>query len=97
MSPVLELRLDRVTKDAEGRIGRFEAWKKRLVSDEAILGGEPVFPKSRLAVRQVGGMLLRGARAEDMLGDYPYLTENDLEFAPVFTKAYPRMGRPRES
>ena len=97
MGPAFEVRLDRVTKDAEGKLGRFESWKTRLVSDEAILGGEPVFPKSRLAVRQVGGMLLRGARREDVLEDYPYLTEQDLEFAPIFTKAYPRMGRPRES
>ena len=97
MGPVFEVRLDRVTKDAEGKLGRFESWKTRLVSDEAILGGEPVFPKSRLAVRQVGGMLLSGARREDVLEDYPYLTEQDLEFAPIFTKAYPRMGRPRES
>jgi uncharacterized protein (DUF433 family) len=97
MGPVFEVRLDRVTKDAEGKLVRFESWKTRLVSDKTILGGEPVFPKSRLAVRQIGGMLLRGARREDVLEDYPYLTEQDLEFAPVFTKAYPRMGRPRES
>ena len=97
MGPVFEVRLDRVTKDAEGKLARFESWKTRLVSDQTILGGEPVFPKSRLAVRQIGGMLLRGARREDVLEDYPYLTEQDLEFAPIFTKAYPRMGRPRES
>lgn len=97
MGPVLEFRLDRVTKDAEGKLARFEAWKKKLVSNEGILGGEPVFPKSRLAVRQVGGMLVRGARAEDVREDYPYLTKEDLEFAAIFTKAYPRMGRPRES
>ncbi len=97
MGPVLEVRLDRVAKDAEGKLARFEAWKKKLVSDEGILGGEPVFRKSRLAVRQVGGMLLRGARPEDVREDYPYLSKEDLEFAPVFTRAYPRMGRPRES
>jgi len=67
------------------------------VPNEAILGGEAVFPKSRLAVRQVGGMLLGGASPKDVLQDYPYLTDQDLEFAPIFTKAYPRMGRPRES
>ena len=97
MGPVLEIRLDWVTKDAEGKLARFEGWKKKLVSDEGILGGEPVFRKSRLAVRQIGGMLLRGARPEEVLEDYPYLTKEDLEFAPIFAKAYPRMGRPRES
>jgi len=97
MDPVFEVRLKRVAKDAEEKLARFDSWKKKLVSDEAILGGEPVFPKSRLAVRHVGGMLLRGARHEDVLKDYPYLTEQDLAFAVIFAKAYPRMGRPRES
>ncbi len=97
LSPVLEVRLDRVTKDATGKLARFVAWKKKLTLDETILGGEPVFPKSRLAVRQIGGMLLRGASRDEVREDYPYLREDDLEFAPIFVKAYPRMGRPRES
>jgi uncharacterized protein (DUF433 family) len=97
ISPVLEIRLDRLAKDAAGKVRRFEAWKKTLTSDQAILGGETVFPKSRLSVRHVGGMLLRNADPKEVLEDYPYLSEEDLEFARVFTKAYPRMGRPRES
>src|SRR5205814_4813834 len=39
MGPVFEVRLDRVTKDAERKLARFESWTARLVSDEAILGG----------------------------------------------------------
>lgn len=97
ISPVLEVRLDRVAKDVGGRLARFEAWKKkRVVTDEGILGGEPTFPKSRLAVRHVGGMLLKGASKDELLEDYPYLKDDDIEFAPVYTRAYPRLGRPRE-
>jgi uncharacterized protein (DUF433 family) len=94
--PILEIRLGRVAEDADKKLSRFEAWKSKLVIDESILGGEPVFPKSRLAVRQVGGMLLRGAPPAEVQEDYPYLKAEDLEFAPVFARAYPRMGRPRE-
>jgi uncharacterized protein (DUF433 family) len=98
MGPVLEVKLDRVARDVEGKLTRFEAWKKkRVVTDEGILGGEPTFPKSRLAVRQVGGMLLRGAAAAEVREEYPYLNDDDIEFAPVFVRAYPRMGRPRET
>ncbi len=97
ISPVLEVRLDRLASDAERRLGRFEAWKeKRVVTDEKVLGGEPTFPKSRLAVRHLGGMLLKGASKDEVLEDYPYLKEEDIEFAPVYTRAYPRMGRPRD-
>jgi uncharacterized protein (DUF433 family) len=97
MSPVLDVKLGRVAKDVEGKLARFEAWKSnRVVADAGISGGEPTFPKSRLAVRHVGGMLIRGASPDDVREDYPYLKDDDIEFAPVFTKAYPRMGRPRE-
>lgn len=96
-SPVLEVRLDRVAKAAQGKLDRFEAWKKkRVVSDESILGGEPTFPESRLAVRHVGGMLLKGASEAEVREDYPYLKDEDIEFATIFMKAYPRMGRARD-
>jgi len=97
VSPVLEVRLDRVAKDVEDKLARFEEWKRRrVVTSATVLGGEPTFPKSRLAVRHVGGMLLRGAPPAEVREDYPYLKHDDIEFAPVFTTAYPRMGRPRE-
>jgi len=97
ISPVLEVRLDRVATDVSGRLARFEAWKKkRVVTDESVRGGEPTFPKSRLAVRHLGGMVLKGASKEEVLEDYPYLKDEDIEFAPVYTRAYPRMGRPRD-
>jgi uncharacterized protein (DUF433 family) len=98
ISPVLEVRLDRVAKAAQGQLDRFEAWKKkRIVSDDEILGGEPTFPESRLAVRHVGGMLLRGASEAEVREDYPYLKDEDLAFATIYTRAYPRMGRPRDA
>ena len=96
-SSVVELKIGPVATFVHDRVARFEAWKeRRVVTDPSILAGEPVFPKSRLAVRQVGGMLLRGANVSDVREDYPYLTAEDLEFAPVYTTAYPKMGRPRE-
>jgi uncharacterized protein (DUF433 family) len=97
LGPVLELKILPLADEIRDRLARFETWKKeRVVTDEAVLGGEPTFPESRLGIRHVGGMLLKGASRDDILDDYPYLKEEDIEFAPVFTKAYPRMGRPRE-
>lgn len=92
---VAELRLASVKQELEEKLGRFTDWKRRLVTDERILGGEPIFPRSRLAVRQIGGMLLRGASPEEIREDYPYLSNEDLEFAKLYTLAYPRLGRPR--
>lgn len=97
VSPIVEVKLGKVVSDTKDRLDRFTAWKKKLVTDERILGGEPVFPKSRLAVRHVGGMLLRGASIDEVREDYPSLKDEDLEFAKLYAEAYPRLGRPREA
>jgi uncharacterized protein (DUF433 family) len=81
--------------DLHRRIADFETWRTSLVTREDILGGEPVFPGSRLAVRHVGEMLARGANPAEIREDYPYVTERDIEFSQLFTAAYPRIGRPR--
>ncbi|MCB9607737.1 MAG: DUF433 domain-containing protein [Polyangiaceae bacterium] len=73
----------------------FAEWRSRLTIDPNILGGEPAFPGTRLAVRNVGGQLNRGVSRADLLEDYPYLTETDLDYALVYTQAHPRRGRPR--
>lgn len=74
------------------RLELFEAWKAKLVTDDRILGGEPVFPKSRLAVRNIGRQVLNGASAGELREEYPYLKNEDLEFAKVYTLAYPQAG-----
>jgi len=96
LSDITELKLDRVLGTIVDRIERFDAWKQKLVTDDRILGGEPVFPKTRLAVRHVGGMLLKGASIGEVREDYPYLDDDDLELAKVYARAYPLIGRPRE-
>lgn len=56
----IELTLNEIVEAMTKKLAPFETWKERLVQDDAILGGEPVFPRSRLAVRKIGSMLLRG-------------------------------------
>lgn len=91
----LEVRLAAAVRDVESRLERFPRWKKKLVIRGDVLGGEPVFPNSRLAVRPVGEMARRGAAVKDILEGYPYLDAQDIEFAKQFAVAYPRVGRPR--
>lgn len=97
LSPITELKLGDLVDGVTRRLRQFEAWKSELVEDENVLGGEPVFPNSRLAVRQIGGMILKGSSAGDIREDYPYLKDEDIEFAKLYTLAYPRVGRPREA
>lgn len=95
VSPVLELKLAKVTKEVADTLDRFEAWKKKIVINPKILGGEPVFPKSRLSVRHIGALLMNDG-LEEIREDYPYLSEQDIEFAKLYTLAYPKRGRPRD-
>jgi uncharacterized protein (DUF433 family) len=97
LSPVTEVKVGDVAAEMEKRLDRFSTWKKKIVEDPNILGGEPVFPRSRTAVRHVGGLLLRGVPEREVREDYPHLTNEDFEFARLYAKAYPKMGRPREA
>ena len=97
LSAVTELKLGEIVSGLKKKLERFETWKGKLVQRDDILGGEPVFPKSRLAVRRIGGMLIKGASSAEILEDYAYLKREDLEFAKLFALAYPRVGRPRET
>jgi uncharacterized protein (DUF433 family) len=92
----VHIQVKQFASDARARVESFEKWKMmRVVEDPDILGGEPVFRGTRLSVRQIGG--LPKAEGAAIREDYPYLSEEDVRFAGVFSRAYPRKGRPRES
>jgi uncharacterized protein (DUF433 family) len=95
---VLHLRLRALAEEVSEQLVPFYRWREAcVVSDPAILGGEPVFRDSRLSVRRIGDAIEHGEAVASVLEDYPYLTEQDVEFARRYTRAYPRVGRPRES
>ena len=68
------------------KLDRFAGWKKKIVQDPNILGGEPVFPNTRTSVRHIGGLLLRGVSEQEVREDYPPLADEDFEFAVLFAK-----------
>ncbi len=89
------LQLDGITAELSELVTQFYQWKQTLVINDHIMGGEAVFPNSRLSVRRIGGMLAKGESYDVILEDYPYLTPNDLKFAEIYVKAYPIVGRPK--
>lgn len=93
LASVLSLHIGPLVKDLSEKLEAFNCWKDRLVVSPEILGGEPVFPNSRLAVRRVGALALRES-VEVIREDYPYLSEQDVNFAGLYARAYPRVGRP---
>jgi uncharacterized protein (DUF433 family) len=92
--PPFYLRIDDKIEILAQKVSRFLAWKGRLISDPTIMGGSVVFPRSRLTVRHVGGMLERGVDMHEIMEDYPELSPEDLAFSKIFVRAYPLVGRP---
>ena len=94
--PVLALQVGDLVRDLRSRLADFSAWKDKLVTDDEILGGETVFPRSRLSVRHIGELLEKQGALEEIREDYPHLTKRDLDYARLYARAYPRRGRPPE-
>ena len=90
------LQLNTISQELSELISQFNQWKSHLINDPSIMAGQTVFPNSRLSVHHVGKIIARGELLQVIQEDYPYLSELDLKFAPLFVKAYPVMGRPRK-
>ncbi len=90
------LQLNTVSQELSELIDQFNKWKSHLVSAPKIMVGQTVFPNSRLGVHHIGQIIARGESLQVILEDYPYLSELDLKFAPLYVKAYPIMGRPKK-
>ncbi|NER24763.1 MAG: DUF433 domain-containing protein [Symploca sp. SIO1C2] len=90
------LQLNSINQELSELISQFNEWKVRLVTDPNTMGGQTVFPGSRLSVHHIGKIIERGELLEEIQEDYPYLSELDLKFAPLYVKAYPVMGRPKQ-
>ena len=90
------LQLNTISQELSELISQFNKWKSHLVSEPQIMVGQTVFPNSRLSVNHIGKIIARGESLQVILEDYPYLSELDLKFAPLYVKAYPTMGRPKK-
>jgi uncharacterized protein (DUF433 family) len=66
----------------------FDRWRSGLVTDVKIMGGETVFPNSRLTVRRIGLLLQNGESIAAIKEDYPYLSDDDLDFSLRYLKQF---------
>jgi uncharacterized protein (DUF433 family) len=87
--------IERVAKDVGPRVAVYAQGLSRIEEREGVLGGEAVFRNTRLSVSHIGKMRDGGESVEDIIADYPYLHENDVEFARLYYRAHPMVGRPR--
>lgn len=62
-------------------------YEDRFVRDPNICGGEPVFRGTRVTLRTILASLADGDTVEEILGDFPTLTEEDIHAAIAFAAA----------
>lgn len=59
-------------------------YAKHIVRDPAICGGEPIFKGTRVTLRTVLASLAEGASTDEILKDFPTLTEAAVRAAIAF-------------
>lgn len=62
-------------------------YQDRIVRDPLICGGEPVIRGTRVPVRTILASLAEGDRTDDILRDFPTLTEEDVQAVIAFAAA----------
>jgi uncharacterized protein (DUF433 family) len=56
---------------------------KRIVSDPAVMAGEPVFAGTRIPLAHISGLIAKGIPLDEIAADYPELSRADLHFAAI--------------
>jgi uncharacterized protein (DUF433 family) len=62
-------------------------YQQHIVRDPKICGGEPVVKGTRVTVRTILATLAEGATIEEILADFPTLTERDVRAVIAFAAA----------
>ena len=87
--------LGRVCASVRPRLAQYAGGLSRVEEKDKIMGGAAVFRGSRLPVHHVAQMVEDGERVDNILADYSYLTKADVDFACLYSRARPLIGRPR--
>jgi uncharacterized protein (DUF433 family) len=59
-------------------------YRKRIVRDPQVVGGEAVFKGTRVTLKTVLASLAEGATTAEILADFPTLSEEDVRAAIAF-------------
>jgi uncharacterized protein (DUF433 family) len=93
----LTIDFGKVCEDVKPRIYTYVTGLKRVEEKDSILGGAAVFSGTRISVLHIGMMAERGTPVKEMLEDYPSLSEGDVDFARLYFRARPPVGRPKKN
>ncbi len=70
-------------------------YHERIVRDPKVVGGEPVLKGTRVTLRTVLASLAEGASIDNILQDFPTLSDDDVRAAIAFAAASAEEDLPR--
>lgn len=76
------------------RLAEMEHMWSFVTIDPDIRAGEPVVRGTRIGIHMLADLAAQDAPVEELLEDYPSLTQESLEAALAWARMYPRRGRP---
>jgi uncharacterized protein (DUF433 family) len=76
--------------------GALREAERDIESVKGLVGGEPVFKKTRVPVRTIAAMRAQGAATQEIVEGYSSLTARMVELAEIWTLAHPARGGPRK-
>jgi uncharacterized protein (DUF433 family) len=86
----------RAREQLTARVAALREAEQMIESVKGVVGGEPVFKKTRVPVRTIAAMKAEGADTHEIVDGYPSLTAHMVELAEIWTAAHPARGRPRK-
>lgn len=79
------------------RLLTFRRGRRRIVSDPAVLSGEPVFDGTRIPLAHIAALVAKGVATAEIAEDYPALDSADLAYATLHARIKRAPGRPRKA
>lgn len=64
-----------------------QTYQDRIIRDPQICGGEPVVRGTRVTIRTILASLAEGAWIDEILADFPTITEDDIKAVIAFAAA----------
>ena len=83
--------------DVRTGLSRLARARETITADEAVLSGTPCVRGTRILAHDIAEMLANGHEVGAIRDAWPVLTEEQIEAAVLYARAYPRRGRPRNT
>jgi uncharacterized protein (DUF433 family) len=90
----LRIEIKPARRKVESQLKQLARVEEIVVSNPETMRGAPIFKGTRIPVNLVADMLAQGATTKEILEGYPTLDNEKIAIAPLYARAFPRLGRP---